>query len=196
MIRGETHTRAHFKQPTTDALTDNEQIFNTSPVSPHGAGAPARDAGTTKGELRLQPASCRAHGRASAEHRAPLTRKNAARRSTLAFPSSLVRSSGDEQERGIEEKHVGVGRGRRPLDLQILPSWWRPRGGERAAPAPRADVVERARVRNRPKRRAAAHQWGIGWNGTAAIVAIEWSGRQVQLRLDCVGRSFYGVLLR
>ena len=73
-------------------------------------------------------------------------------------------------------------------------------GGDREAESARLRLRERmwwsARVRNRPKRRAAAHQWGIGWNGTAAIVAIEWSGRQVQLRLDCVGRSFYGVLLR
>ena len=59
--------------------------------------------------------------------------------------------------------------------MQILPSWPRPRGAARAAPAPRADVVERARVRNRPKERAAPHQRCIGCNGTSAIVEIEWS---------------------
>ena len=169
--------------------------MNTSPVSPHGAGAPQHGCWNDK---RRESCGCSRLpvGLMAGPLSAPLTRKNAARRSTLAFPSSLVRSSGDEQERGIDEKHVGVRRGRRPLDLQILPSWRRPRGGARAAPAPRADVVERARVRNRPKRRGAPHQWCIGWNGTPAIVEIEWSGRQVQLRLDCVGRSFYGVLLR
>ena len=49
------HTLTHFKQPTTDALTDSEQIFSSiiEPRRPqHGCW------NDKTGELRLQPASC------------------------------------------------------------------------------------------------------------------------------------------